>query len=264
MGSRAPGTVVRFEIGTTDTEAVTGFYGELLGWRFERESDASGSAHTLIFAPGTTHPMGTVHGDCEGTGLAIASADPDTETERLTRMGATVAEKPAQRPDGARLAWLRDPRGNLLALVSQADAERERELAAREDLDAGVYAPKPGSFAWFEIGTADFRATRRFYTDAFGWRFAATEAFRNEPYYEIFTGDDWPSGGLWDHGTDYAMPSVLVADVSGKAAKAAKLGATVESGPSGRPDGLVFARLRDPLGNRFGIFSMPSDGAYAA
>lgn len=56
-------------------------------------------------------------------------------------------------------------------------------------------------------------------------------------------------------GADYAMPSILSEDVPAATGKAMSLGATVEDGPDTNTDGLVYARRKDPHGNRFGLFS---------
>ncbi|MFD3328221.1 VOC family protein [Streptomyces sp. NPDC058701] len=130
-------------------------------------------------------------------------------------------------------------------------------------MEATAFRPRPGSMAWFEIGTTDPQTTIDFYGEAFGWRFEKDETAGGKPYFNIFTGGEWPAGRLWDHsaskdGGDYAMPSILVTDVPATAAAATVAGARVEHGPEANPDGLVFARLRDPHGNRFGLFSMPT------
>lgn len=121
----------------------------------------------------------------------------------------------------------------------------------------------PGSAVWFEIGTTDPQATRQFYEAAFGWRFEKDESVGSKPYFNVFTGNPFPSGGTYDHssgpgGADYVMPSFLVTDVPTTVAEAAAGGAAVEYGPDSNPDGLVFARLKDPNGNRFGLFAMPA------
>ncbi|MEU5429407.1 VOC family protein [Streptomyces olivoreticuli] len=139
----------------------------------------------------------------------------------------------------------------------------ERAAATEEHLEQAAYAPAPGGFAWFEIGTTDPGATQDFYREAFGWRFEKDDSAGGKPYYNVFTGNEWPSGGMYDHscgpgGADYVMPSFLVTDVPATVAEATAGGAAVEHGPDSNPDGLVFARLKDPNGNRFGLFAMPT------
>lgn len=118
--------------------------------------------------------------------------------------------------------------------------------------------PVPGSYAWFEVGTGDAKATPHFYTEAFGWQIVCDDTAGGKQYHNIFTGNQWPSGGMYDHGVDYLMPDFLVEDVPAVTATAVKLGATVEVGPDTTPDGLVYSRLIDRRGNRFGLFCAPA------
>ncbi|MEW2576431.1 VOC family protein [Streptomyces syringium] len=270
MSFMTPGSVVWFEIGTAEPEAVQDFYGSLLGWTFEVDPDSSvdGRTYTRITAPGASWPMGAIQqGEtgCEAINLSVYSADVAADVERLEGLGATVVVPATTVGDVTVFARLKDPRDNLFSLFSRTDSPtlQERAEATEEHMEQSAYAPQPGSFAWFEIGTTDAETTQRFYTQAFGWRFEKDDSAGGKPYYNVFTGNEWPSGGLYDHsadpaGADYAMPSILSTDVPTATDQASVLGATVEHGPDTNPDGLVFARLKDPRGNRFGLFSMPT------
>lgn len=270
MSFMTPGSVVWFEIGTTEPEAVQDFFGSLLGWVFEVDPDSSvdGRTYTRITAPGASWPMGAIQqGETggEAISLSVYSADVAADVERLKRLGATVLVPATTVGDVTVFARLKDPRGNPFSLFSRTASHRlqERAEATEEHMEQSAYAPQPGSFAWFEIGTTDTETTQRFYTQAFGWRFEKDDSAGGKPYDNVFTGNQWPSGGMYDHsadpaGVDYAMPSILSTDVPAAADRASALGATVELGPDTNPDGLVYARLKDPRGNRFGLFSMPT------
>ncbi|MFI6768904.1 VOC family protein [Streptomyces sp. NPDC050355] len=191
------------------------------------------------------------------------SLDVHDDVERLEKLGATVAVPATAVGEVAVFARLRDPLGNAFALFSRTSSREleERAAATEEHIEQAACAPAPGGFAWFEIGTTDPQASQDFYRQAFGWRFEKDDSAGGKPYYNVFTGNEWPSGGMYDHscgpgGADYTMPSFLVTDVPATIAAATEGGATVEHGPDSNPDGLVFARLTDPNGNRFGLFSM--------
>ncbi|MEU4203685.1 VOC family protein [Streptomyces sp. NPDC026294] len=279
MGFLSPGQVVWFEIGTTDPDAVTGFYGPLLGWSFEADPDSSvdGRTYTRVFAPGAPWPMGAVQqGDTggEAINLSVLSADVPADVDQLTRLGATVVVPATQVADVTVFARLKDPRGNVLSLFSRGESARlaERAQATEEHMQQAATAPQPGAMAWFEIGTTDLQATTDFYAAAFGWRIEKDETAGGKPYFSIFgPGAEWPSGGLWDHsggsaegaGADYMMPCFLVPDVAVTTAVAEQAGARVEYGPDTNPDGPAFSRLLDPRGNRFGLFSSPARTADA-
>ncbi|KNB54027.1 VOC family protein [Streptomyces caatingaensis] len=274
MSFISPGQVVWFEIGTgtTDPDAVTGFYGPLLGWNFEIDPDSSvdGRTYTRILAPGAPWPMGAIQqGDTgdEAVNLSILSADVHADVERLTGLGATVVVPATQVADVTVFARLADPRGNLFSLFSRSASRRFEERIAGTDayMRQTARTPEPGAMGRFEIGTADVRETTDFYRAAFGWRFERDGTAGGTPYFNVFgPGARWPSGGLWDHGrddaggADHVMPCFLVTDVAATTHAARRLGGRAELGPCSRPDGTVHARLTDPRGNRFGLFSPPA------
>ncbi|MEU7279859.1 VOC family protein [Streptomyces sp. NPDC045431] len=279
MSFMSPGQVVWFEIGTAGPETVTGFYGPLLGWSFEVDPDSSvdGRTYTRILAPGAPWPMGAIQQgdtDDEVVNLSILSADVHADVDRLTALGATVVVPATQVADVTVFARLADPRGNLFSLFSRSTSQRfeERIAGTEEYMEQAAFTPKPGSMGWFEIGTTDLKATTDFYTAAFGWRIEKDDTAGGKPYFNIFgPGAPWPSGGLWDHsgnntegaGTDYVMPCFLATDVAATTEAARQRGARVELGPDSNPDGTVYARLTDPHGRHFGLFSPPAPSAGA-
>ncbi|AEW98105.1 MULTISPECIES: VOC family protein [Streptomycetaceae] len=271
MSYMSPGQVVWFEIGTTGPDAITGFYGPLLGWTFEVDPDSSidGRTYTRILAPGAPWPMGAVQqGDTgeEAINLSILSADVPADVDKLTGLGATVVVPATPVGDVTVFARVRDPRGNLLSLFSQSTSRRfeERITGTRRYMEQAAFTPKPGSMAWFEIGTTDVKATTDFYTAGFGWRFENDQADGTSHSTVFGPGAKWPSGSLRDHsgqgaaGADYVMSCFLVTDVAATTARAERAGARLEHGPRTSPGGLVSCRLIDPRGNRFGVFSRPT------
>ncbi|WP_228974714.1 VOC family protein [Streptomyces sp. DH12] len=269
MRFMSPGQVVWFEIGTTAPEAVTDFYGSLLGWRFEVDADSSidGRTYIRILAPGAPWPMGAIQqGDTgeEAINLSILSTDVHRDVDRLTGLGAKIVVPATPVGDVTVFARLRDPRGNLFSLFSQSASQRfeERIAGTEEYMRQAADAPKPGTMAGFEIGTTDVRATIDFYTQGFGWRFEKDDTIGGVPGLAVFgPGADHPSGLLWDHSAetvsaaDYAAPTFLVTDVAATATAAQEGGARVEQQPHSAPAGPVRARIRDPRGNRFGLLS---------
>ena len=117
---------------------------------------------------------------------------------------------------------------------------------------------------WFEIGTGDPEAARRFYAAAFGWRFELMEG-----YSIITTGDGHPlQGGIQDttrpelpEGTPvtYAVPCVLVPDTAAACARVEELGGKVLVPATPTPMGLVYAHVADPDGNHLGLFTPPAE-----
>ncbi|WP_424889037.1 VOC family protein [Streptomyces sp. XH2] len=266
MTAFSPGSVVWFEIGTADPEAAQGFYGSLLGWTFQAVPAAGGHPYTLITAPGAALPMGGIREPApdgeETMCLSVRSTDVEADMARLTDLGAKPAGSVGPATDGGPCARLRDPRGTLFSVWQAAGN------AADDPAGAGGAAgiPGPGSLGWFEIGTTDIEASKTFYAKAFGWDYIRDTGVRSRPYFAVVApGHERGSGGLVDtSGTkdaegarDYAVPQFLTADVPATIAKAKTLGATVEAGPETTAYGLTHARLTDPRGLRFLVFSLP-------
>jgi hypothetical protein len=112
---------------------------------------------------------------------------------------------------------------------------------------------------WFEVGTDDPAGAERFYGGLFGWQFSDDES--PMPYRIVQTpAPDSIRGGIFDHGgasPNYAVFCVVVADVADSCRHAEELGGKVVVPPTGDPGGVVFAHLRDPSGNHFGVYSPP-------
>ncbi|GAB3287236.1 VOC family protein [Pseudoclavibacter terrae] len=111
---------------------------------------------------------------------------------------------------------------------------------------------------YFEIGTTDPEAVKAFYGDTFGWTFGSLEPGG----YGMVDGAG-NGGGLWDSnavgGGSWAVFYVEVDHIEAKLEQAAANGAEtviplVDNGT------IKFAHLRDPLGNRFGVWERRAQG----
>ncbi|MBP2402682.1 VOC family protein [Streptomyces syringium] len=118
----------------------------------------------------------------------------------------------------------------------------------------------PGQVVWFEIGTTDPRAVTDFYGSLLGWTFEADadSSIDGRTYTRILApGAPWPMGAIQqgDTGDEAINLSLLSADVHADVDTLTGLGATtvVPATPVG--DVTVFARLKDPRGNLFSLFS---------
>ena len=114
---------------------------------------------------------------------------------------------------------------------------------------------------WFEIGTDDPETARQFYGSVFGWTFARDES-AGAPYDIVTTpAPDSIKGGLLSTGgqvPNYAMFCVVVRDVAATCVSVESAGGKVLFPATVAGDGLVWAHLADPSGNRFGVYSPPA------
>ncbi|MFI6999295.1 VOC family protein [Nocardia sp. NPDC050175] len=265
MGFMNPGQVVWFEIATDAADPVQKFYTELLGWTYELDPGSSieGRRYIRIIAPGAPFPMGAIQ-EAPGTptrsNLSILSSDVRADTDRLTKLGATVQVPVTQVSDVTWFAVLADPLGNPFSLFSRSESERfsERMEYGEQAITESMFQPKPGWMGGFELATTGPQTTREFYAQAFGWRFVDAGSGQQL----IFTGNDWPSGTLYDRsddGLNYMIPTFLTEDTAAVTSAAETLGGTVEAVPNTGADGTSSARVRDPQGLRFVLQSQPGN-----
>ncbi|MGP4023650.1 VOC family protein [Actinomadura sp. 3N407] len=120
--------------------------------------------------------------------------------------------------------------------------------------------PAFNTVAWFQVGTDAPEEARRFYGDMFGWKFAIDP---DGDGYDLvsYPGSDVPGGGISyepDASRNHAMFLVLVEDVDAACAETEKHGGKVAMPTVTTGNGLAFAYLEDPAGNRFGVFKPPA------
>lgn len=120
--------------------------------------------------------------------------------------------------------------------------------------------PAYNTVAWFQVGTDAPEDARRFYGDMFGWTFASDPD--SEGYDLIsYAGAEGFAGGvarMSDASENHAVFFVLVEDVDAACKEAEKCGGSVAVPAVSTPDGLRFAHLADPSGNRFAVFTPPA------
>ena len=117
---------------------------------------------------------------------------------------------------------------------------------------------------WIEVGADRPEEAERFYGEVFGWTFADDDDSvgpDGRPY-RIATGPgaQAPLGGFYGTGgkvPQQAIFMILVADTEAACRHAEAAGGKVLVGPQREPSGLVFARLTDPAGTMFGVFTPP-------
>ncbi|QIS11080.1 VOC family protein [Nocardia arthritidis] len=144
-----------------------------------------------------------------------------------------------------------------------AEAERAQAFRPRSDAEETLSMTTPpfDTVTWFQIGSADPDAAQRFYGDLFGW--TATADPGSGPDYRTvkYPGSAAPSGGitaLEEGDTPHATFGVMVRDVAAVCARTAELGGKALSEPRTTQNGLIFADLLDPDGNRFLVFTPPA------
>ena len=238
-----------------DLDTATGFYGPLLGWRFEPATERWGR-HLRAF-----------RGDCEVAGMGdtarrweqavawttyFATPDAGKTTASIRERGGTVGVGPVEF-DGGRLALAADPTGAAFGLW-----EGRRHPCARP--------PAAGRLDWIQLRTRDAFDAAIFYGGVFGWDDPA-EPGRPDVVWEhdrvVLRIDGRASAALAGGGKEAAYDPRLrprwhvyfsVEDVDTALVRAQDLGGEVTGEPENSAYGRV-AGLRDPEGGLFSLIS---------
>ena len=122
------GTVVWFTLSARDPEGLSGFYRDLLGWEVEEArltSDAGASGAFRALRSGGL--PGSISTEAErGVALVVEVDDLDATVEQARGLGIAEIQETyefegLQTGDGRyRVAWMRDPEGDRLALLGAA------------------------------------------------------------------------------------------------------------------------------------------------
>jgi uncharacterized protein len=232
------GLIVWHELFTSDVEAATRFYTELLGLELET-ADMGDFQYPMLRKDGRTHAGFVRKEDAEAPShwypyVQVESVDATVELAK--ELGAELYHGPADAGEGLRFAVLGDPQRATVGVMQW-----------------GQEAPT-GVFAWDELYAADVDAAARFYGELFAW---TTSAFRDG--YRFFDSGETHLGGLMQKtdempvaawGTHFATD-----DVDASAARGQELGATVMLPPTSMEDVGRFAVLADPTGAPFGLYT---------
>lgn len=114
-----------------------------------------------------------------------------------------------------------------------------------------------GTVNWFQVDTDDPDTAQRFYGELFNWTFGTNPGYREV----TAAGAGHPQGAIADtqgESPSWAIFFVTVSDVAEAVAQAEQLGGKVILPPKTTPDGLTFAKLADPAGNVFGVYTEPT------
>lgn len=126
---------------------------------------------------------------------------------------------------------------------------------------ANIEKHSPGSFCWFELGTTDQNAAKKFYTSLFGWTAKDLPMGPNQ-FYTMFqiAGRDAAAGytlrpDQQQHGVPpHWMVYITVVNADDAAKKAASLGGKVVAPPFDVMDQGRMAVIQDPTGATFCIW----------
>jgi uncharacterized protein len=238
-----------------DLDTATGFYGPLLGWRFEPAPERWGRHLRVVVGDEAVAGIGEVARQWEfavAWTTYFATDDADRTADGVRERGGTVAVGPLDF-DAGRLAVAADPHGAVFGLWE----------GARPPYD--VRRPL-GAPAWLQLRTQDAFDAAIFYGGLLHWD-DAPDPERYDVVWEhdrvVLRVDGHATAALAGGGTPAATDPRLrprwhvyfsVADVDAALRTAVDLGGEVTGEPENSAYGRV-AGVRDPEGGLFSLIS---------
>lgn len=249
------GTPCWFELDTTDLDASTAFYGQILGWQVA-DSGMPDADYRLASAPDGAMVAGLSSTDEQEQAspkwvvyFAVDDADA-TAGDVADRGGQTIVE-PTDIPGTGRFAILTDPQGVAFGVLQPLPMEDGSQGGRAFDMEA------PGHGGWIELMTTDPAAGCDFYADEFGWTKGESMDMGDMGTYQLFAhnGDDIGGMmGLGDAPVPAWLPYFTVANgVTASAEAITAAGGSVHHGPAEVPGGGHIAVCQDPQGAWFAI-----------
>ncbi|GAB2849348.1 VOC family protein [Streptomyces deserti] len=241
------------DVGTSDIEGATSFYGGLFGWRF-RSAGPEAGGYGFFQLGGRTVAGGMQNTPEQGPPswtVYFQSPDADATVKAAEHARGSVPVAPMDVLGQGRMAILADQAGVAFGIWQPTRLK-------------GVdVAGEPGSLCWVELYTPDIARAAAFYHSVLGWETSAV-SFPGGTYTGINpagTGEDAMFGGLVplaDEPTEagsgpYWLPYFAVDDTDATVARAQELGGSVRM-PATSVSGVGrMAKLADPYGARFAV-----------
>jgi uncharacterized protein len=247
------GRFVWHELMTTDTDAASDFYSEVVPWKAED----SGMPSYSLWMSGKYRSGGlmALPEDESATPphwiIYIGTPDVDETVAAAEKLGGKILKPAADIPNVGRFAVLSDPQGAAFAVFTPASSS-----------DGGMSpGGDVGDFTWHELATTDPGSAFDFYAELFGWTKGAAHDMGEMGVYQLVSHGGQDVGGIYkarDNSTPPSWLSYVRVDDAAKAASAAKsAGGRILNGPIEVPGGSWIVMMLDPQGGAFAVVEAP-------
>ncbi|MYU23972.1 VOC family protein [Streptomyces sp. SID8352] len=242
------------DVGTTDIDGATSFYGGLFGWRF-RSAGPEAGGYGFFERDGRIAAGGMQTGPEQGPpSWTVYFRSPDARAAAAASETAhgTVPVPPMEVMDQGTMAVLADRAGAAFGIWQPGQ---------RAGLDV---AGEPGALCWVELYTPDTAAAAAYYGAVLGLETSAVD-FPGAGTYTCVNpagqGEEGMFGGIVPLADDseatlpHWLPYFAVTDTDATLARAVETGGTVVV-PATDIEGVGrLARLTDPYGARFAVLT---------
>jgi predicted enzyme related to lactoylglutathione lyase len=248
------GRFVWHELMTTDTDAASDFYSQVVPWKAED----SGMPSYSLWMSGKYRAGGLMalpEDDASATPphwiIYIGTPDVDGTVAAAEKLGGKVLKSASDIPNVGRFAVLSDPQGAAFAVFTPAEGSG----------DGVPPGGAVGDFTWHELSTTDPGAAFDFYAEVFGWTKGAAHDMGEMGVYQLVSHGGQDVGGVYKARDNSTPPSwlsyVRVADAAKAASAAKSAGGRILNGPIEVPGGSWVVMMLDPQGGAFAVVEPP-------
>ncbi len=250
------GRFVWYDLMTTDPKAAIAFYSDVVGYKTELFSEATGpEPYTMwVASQGAIGGVMALQAEAKAAGtpphwMAHVEVDDIEATVTLAKAkGGKVLLPPTQIPTIGRFSVIADPHGAWLSAI-----EFDKSNAPMPSHDT----TKHGEFIWNELHAGDAKSAFSFYSELFDWKLLSEMDMGSMGKYMIYGQGDQQYGGMMTKTPDMPAPTwiyyINVDDLDVALARAKAKGANVLYGPTEVPGGTRMVQLTDPQGALFAL-----------
>ena len=248
------GRFIWYELITTDLDAATRFYEDVVGWTHE-DMTGGGMTYRVMSASGNgvagmmlTPPEAAAQGAPPSWAGYVCVDDCDAAAAKIKGLGGQVIRTPQDIPEIGRFAIVADPQSAVFAVMTPLPRDPPRTA-----VDQGTL----GHTSWHELYAADPEPALAFYAEVFGWRKDSAMDMGPMGTYLLFANQDGMIGGMMTKPAQVARPAWLyyfqVGDIDAAQGRIEKGGGRVINGPMEVPGGDWIIQGVDPQGAMFAV-----------
>lgn len=248
------GRFIWYELITTDLDAASRFYEDVVGWTHEDMVGGDMTYRAVSAAGDGVGGMLVIPPDAAARGAPpswagyICVDDCDAAADKLGRLGGQVIRAPEDIPGIGRFAVVADPQGAVFAIMTPFPMEAERR-----EVPAGTL----GHASWHELYTTDLDPALAFYADMFGWRKDEVMDMGEMGPYVLFANQTGVIGGMMRKPPEAPCSAwtyyFQVGDIDAAKGRIERGGGQVLNGPMEVPGEDWIIQAADPQGAMFAV-----------
>lgn len=261
--TNATGAFIWHELMTTDADAATRFYGEVVGWQVQAHSDpaAGDMDYRMIVRSdgGTTGGVFQLTSDMTSGGAVpcwlgyISVDDVDKEVAAIVAEGGALRMPAVDLPVG-RFAMVTDPQGAPYYVMKPVAMDPS---CGQQPNDLKACLASPQCIRWNELSTADDEQAVKFYTSHYGWSQNESMDMGDMGQYRFIERDGAAFGAIMKKPPEMPVSVwtyyIGVDDIDRAVSAISTSGGTVTFGPMEIPGGEFVLNGIDPQGAHFGL-----------